>query len=499
MPPMNALQLLKRSEEEESQMPGLKPFRFARPIPVDISPQNSGKWQSYGNTDVWRIEIFSSGAYGQSVFFEKFRLTNKAILFIYDPSAEQILGGFNELNNKISGVFPTGFIPGERLIVELQVEKGASYGELQIASVSQAFRDIFGKKDGRFGLSGSCNTDINCQISEPWQTNKRAVCRILIMASNEFCTGTLMNNTRNDSKPIILTAAHCIGNSTESESSVFYFGYESPECNGVDGKVNRSISSARLLSSNDSIDFAMLELSDSIPWAYNPFYAGWNLNTSRPPSAVTIHHPEGDVKKISWENDPLLITYPVSGAPSWLYPQIFPSAFWRVARWDIGTTEGGSSGAPLFDNEGFVIGNLTGGDANCTQPVNDYFSKLWFGWDYYSDSVRQIKHWLDPMESQIPFLKGFDPFNPDPEEGEIELFSLFPNPNTGQFTIETDTLDLMDCRIKIYTPEGKIVGDYLPESTRFARFDLSAFSAGLYIIELNFGELLARKKFIIVK
>ena len=484
--------------EDEGESNGLKGFRFARKIETSLNPLNSGEWQHFDDIRVWRLELYAENTYGLSIFFEKYKLQEGVSLFIYDPSQENILGSFNFLNNKQSGKLPTGFIPGNRLVVELQVPDNKVYGDLEIGYVSSAYKDIFGTKDGRFGLSGSCNADINCNASELWQLNKRAVCRILIASSSEFCTGTLMNNSRNDKRPLILTASHCISDKTKSESSIFYFGYEAPACNGVDGDVSMSISSARFLASNDSIDFAILELSDNIPWTYNPYYAGWNLSATPPESSVTIHHPEGDVKKISMDYDPLLKSYQTSGAPSWLYANVFPSAFWRVERWDIGTTEGGSSGAPLFDPSGLVIGNLTGGEATCARPVNDYFSKLSYGWDHYRDSARQIKHWLDP-EGYASFLKGYDPFNEDIKPKFPVLFELYPNPNNGLFTIETDTLSLLNCRIRIYSSQGTLLGNYMPDNDRIAYFDLHTFPSGAYIIELNFSNRIIRKKFIIVK
>ena len=76
----------------------------------------------------------------------------------------------------------------------------------------------------------------------------------------------------------------------------------------------------------------------------------------------------GDVKKISVDNDP---------AVSATYSAEFVSgAFWKILQWEKGTTEGGSSGAPLFDQNHRVVGLLTGGEAVCGRSVNDYFAKL---------------------------------------------------------------------------------------------------------------------------
>ena len=85
-----------------------------------------------------------------------------------------------------------------------------------------------------------------------------------------------------------------------------------------------------------------------------------------------------------------------------------PGAFWRIEQWDVGVTEGGSSGAPLFNENKHIVGNLTGGDAYCGYPYNDYFSKFHLDWDYYPQQERQLKYWLDSLGTGQTSLEGFD-------------------------------------------------------------------------------------------
>ena len=44
-------------------------------------------------------------------------------------------------------------------------------------------------------------------------------------------------------------------------------------------------------------------------------------------------------------------------------------SFWWIRGWDIGSTEGGSSGAPLFNAGQRVIGLLSGGIARCGDSI----------------------------------------------------------------------------------------------------------------------------------
>jgi hypothetical protein len=415
-----------------------------------------------------------------------------------------ILGGFNQKTNKKSGVLQTAFVPGDRLIIELQVKNGKNYGEFNIGNISHAFIDIFHstqKKDGYYGSSGSCEVDINCQEGAAWQTIKRSVCRIIFRRdafTTDVCTGTLINNTAVDGKALFYTANHCIKRVSEAESAVIYFGYESPECEGQDGDASLTLSSAEILATSDSLDFTLLQLSEDPPESYKPYFAGWSRNSLPPQRSVTIHHPRGDVKKISRDDDPALIEYQTENPPSWLYNGSAPDAFWRIEEWEMGATEGGSSGCPLFNTAKLIVGNLTGGDASCINPVNDYFSKFYLNWDYYPEANRQLMPWVDPINSNVQFLDGYDPYDiPDPFE--IELFEIYPNPGKGLFSIYTDTLDISTANIRVFDMKGSIIADYSFQALQNAYLDLRQFENGIYIIELRIKGFLERKKVVILK
>ena len=83
-------------------------------------------------------------------------------------------------------------------------------------------------------------------------------------------------------------------------------------------------------------DFALVELLSTNVGGLS--FSGWDRNGS--PSIGTptvIHHPSGDVKKISIDNE--------SASDD-------DEFNWFVDDWDVGTTEGGSSGAPLYGDLG---------------------------------------------------------------------------------------------------------------------------------------------------
>ena len=483
---------------------GRKPLDFAWNHDVDFSPANSGIWTTWeGGIKTWRLEIVSPEAFAVNINFGKFRLRKNCMLFAYSPDQTDVLGGFNEKNNLASGELPLAFIPGEAVVIELQIPAGVDdFGDLQINSVAHDFINVFGKKskaDQYFGLSGDCNVDINCPVGLDWQIVKRSVCRYIFRkgTGTSLCTGTLINTTHYDNRPYLLTANHCISSATQAGSAVFYFDYESDTCNGADDTSVFTLSGSIVLSTSDSVDFTLLRLSSNVPITYNPYFAGWTRSELPATLAATVHHPQGDVKKISIENDPITASYQTINPPSWLFTESIANGFWRVRHWESGTTEEGSSGAPLFDQNKRIVGNLTGGDANCGNSINDYFSKLFMGWDYYPEPAKQLKYWLDSLNTGETYIPGSEP--DPPIIVYAERYTLFPNPANDLLTFETDTLDISNAVISLYSVRGEYLARYNIREERRIIIDISFLSQGIYFFEFKNPNVTIRKKFLIIR
>ncbi|MCK4701091.1 MAG: T9SS type A sorting domain-containing protein, partial [Bacteroidales bacterium] len=119
------------------------------------------------------------------------------------------------------------------------------------------------------------------------------------------------------------------------------------------------------------------------------------------------------------------------------------NAFWNILQWDIGTTETGSSGAPLFDQNHKVIGILSGGDAHCGNSVNDYFLRFSNAWADYSLPEEQLKFWLDPENSGTTSVNQRDPYAAAKQDcdtvsniliAENRKIYSYTNPDSGTIT-----------------------------------------------------------------
>lgn len=404
MPPVNVATLL----AEDSAASKEEPYRFGYPFQVDYSLDNSGTWTELPNGDMlWRLRIVSPGAYSINLIYGYYQVPKGARLFVYNEkkgAERKVLGAFTSINNKNDKMFATAPVPGDRIVLEYYEPADAPFpGKISIGTIVHAYRDLFNwdvaKEALGFGGSGSCNNNVNCPEGDPWQQEKRAVAMIITSSGSRLCSGSMVNNVRQDQTPYFLTAQHCLGTPS---TWIFMFNYESPSCANVDGPTYMTTQGSTLLANYSGSDFALLELSEPPPDSYQVYFAGWSAIDEETDSAVCIHHPRGDIKKISFDYD--LHT-------SADYLQTTGTTHWRIGSWDDGTTEPGSSGSPLFNKYHQVIGQLHGGYASCTSLTSDWFGKFPLSWTGGGTPQTRLRDWLDPDNSGTLALDGYDPYS----------------------------------------------------------------------------------------
>jgi len=419
LPSVDNLMLQKASLSDPAE-PMLKPFRFAHPFDVSLNLKNSGKWYSDNELNVWQLRIRSTGAYSLNVIFGHFNLPEKARLFLIGANNGEVKGAYTSANNSASQLLAVEPLADDELLIQYEEPKDAVFsGEIEISRISHDFIGVTASGTHRpLGISGACNVNVNCDVANGTEEIRDAVCRIIIGGS-EICTGTLLNNTSLNRTPYLLTANHCIGTEKDASSSVFLFNYEAPSCVSIDSDVSHSFSGSSLKASFDSLDFALVQLNNVLPYSYRPYFAGWNRKTQAPLSSVSIHHPLGDIKKIAIDKD-IAQTSSFNGS-------YVSKGFWKILRWDNGVTESGSSGGPLFDQNKRVVGTLTGGSATCQLPINDFFEKFALAWNYRTETNKQLKFWLDPINSNVEMLDGLPP---DPGRNLCKPFTNIKDKDT---------------------------------------------------------------------
>ena len=218
--------------------------------------------------------------------------------------------------------------------------------------------------------------------------------------------------------PYVLTAFHCVSELTPMYSFYrFDFNFTSPFCNtgGEAPAFDWLMGCAQIAGYADS-DFELLRIFNSIPASYNAYFAGWNrMQDYRPDTTTLIHHPVGDVKKISQEFDRLIVFNSTIDWDNDLTTS--PRSHYR-AFIDLGAYQGGSSGSPLFDNDGLILAQLHGGDALCDQ-AKAYSGRLSLSWTGGGSSGTSLRDWLDPISAGNLVQQGLDPSNATANTGSI--------------------------------------------------------------------------------
>tara|TARA_B100000963_G_scaffold76985_1_gene64996 strand:- start:1265 stop:3181 length:1917 start_codon:yes stop_codon:yes gene_type:complete len=408
------------NEDNDNAFKG-KPYRYAVQIDVNIDASKDGLWEILDNDlRVWRLRIKSHGAKALALYYNSFWLPSNGSLYIYNSDKTKLLGAYTNLNNHESGLFANEIIEDSELTLEY-VQKGDGNPIIQINQLSYVYRTINKNRSvSGFGDSESCQVNVNCSPEgDNWQDVKRAVCRISIKIGNNsyWCSGSFINNTEQNCIPYVLTADHCAfddDNNTYADDNdmnqwLFYFNYEASECeNPINSPSSNSMLGCSRISNssatgsiNNTSDFHLVELNNEPPYDYGLFAAGWNRTNTVSSSGVGIHHPAGDIKKISKYTEST-----TSSGYDWRVK-------WTPTENGHGVTEGGSSGSPLFNSDKQIIGDLSTGSSACTQSFwtgpnsPDFYGKFSASWDQNGNtSNRQLKPWLDPTNSGTISLNG---------------------------------------------------------------------------------------------
>lgn len=384
--------------------------KFAVVLPVAVRPSTHGLWATENGLSVWRVRVSSPGAKTLNLGFSEYNLPAGAELFLLSP--EEKYGPFTSADNEDHNQMWTPLLEGDELIIELRVPTALrKYVQLYLTAVNHDFQGVTKT------ISGACNLDVVCSEADGWgivdgyRDIIRSVAAYTINGT-DVCTGFLVNNVNQDGAPLFMTANHCGVRDNNAPALVAYWNFESDECrqpgstaSGQTGFGQRNIfnSGAVHLASWAGSDVTIIRLDDPIIPQANAFFAGWDANEALPSdTVVAVHHPGVDEKRISFSFNQTYRTNNGGGTPN---PN---GSLLEVPDWSIGTTEGGSSGSPLFDVTGHVRGQLFGGQAACGNDQYDVYGYFPVSWEGDGTPETRLKDWLDPCGTGTLRIDGLE-------------------------------------------------------------------------------------------
>lgn len=378
-------------------------FRDVRYSHLRARAQNLKYGAIEGTADggyVYTAELSSPGATALRVQFSGFDLPTGAAVYLYTEQG-QVFGPYVGRGPLRNGTFDSNTLAGDSVTLQLRHVGRASERDLRAAR----FR-VTGLGHIRPRLmAGQCSDNASCVQSASCVTtnnavndSKNAVAHMLFRSRGAYyiCSGGLINdNDPSSDLPLFLTANHCISKGNEASSLENFFQFTGSGCdneslcqasyNSLRGTFPRTLG-ATVVSTGRNQDYTLLRLAEAAP--AGSAFLGWNENPvafSNNTNLYRISHPSGAPQSYSEHR----VDTSATTCQSW------PRGDRIYSRDTFGATEGGSSGSPVVNGGGQIVGQLSGAcgfnvgdecDAVSNATVDGAFAA------YFND----VEQFLDP-------------------------------------------------------------------------------------------------------
>jgi V8-like Glu-specific endopeptidase len=342
-----------------------------KPVGVAFKIGPAVKFGDVAATDgafVWSGRVSAPGATALRLHLAPFDLPESAELYVYSADG-QAFGPYTGRGPIDDGELWTNTIFGDevRLQVRVAAEDAAS-ARMVVAGVGYLGAGLPMAGSNLCAANAACVVNAACVNVSAVTAARDAVASILFAsgASYYICSGGLIADSDTASVvPYFLTANHCVSTSSEASSVETYFDYETtcsnPNCTEPYNNTGETVGS-QIVASNGTGDFTLLRLS-SAPTTSDGVanYLGWSAtavaNTNNT-HLYRLSHPQGSPQAYSQHD----VDTTKATCRTW------PRGNWIYSRDITGATEGGSSGSPVLNGSGQIVGQLSGG---CGFNVND--------------------------------------------------------------------------------------------------------------------------------
>lgn len=394
-------------------------LRAGQAMPIALSVA-SGEWHVPANgTAVWQLELHSEDATFLGLRLQDLHLPPEGEISLIGTHGRS--GPFTSDDQSEDGTLWIPIVHGSQAVLEVALP-AASLSELRFGEsiLHYGVQPLDGNRPvtKAEGDAGNCHNNVACPVGDDWPSAIDATV-LLIIGNQVVCNGALLNNTRDDGTPLIITADHCgirsngDGEGFPASSVTAIFNFQSEQCDSSSGVSDEDrINGATLLYRERRSDTSLIRLDRAPPARFNVSYAGWDASGNGIDDGSGVHHPSGDIKKISLFDQPaqketVTIT---DGALVGSRNQTVDA--WRID-WSDGVTEPGSSGSGLWSPEERLIGVLSGGSSACGSSgllglggsdINrgpDFYGRLEVAFSRSGELGTPIQRFLDPTGSGV--------------------------------------------------------------------------------------------------
>lgn len=338
-----------------------------------FGPDMPGKFQVTPDGGfTWAVTLSSPGAQAVRVRFTDFSLPPQAAMYFYSPEGAAY-GPYVGKGRNGNGDFWTRSVSSDTGVIQLQFTgRGTMADRRKISFVISDLAHISGRVAARgqavvlqvddtwpCSNNARCVIDANCVSGTPADPAKNAIAKMeWIQGTSVFtCSGGLLADTAAATQiPYFLTANHCFNASISNLET--WFNYTTDSCEGAcphniltGGAPPSDTIGITVLRTGTVGDFTLARLDQAPP--AGAVFLGWNTTPIAFSNGAQLHR----------------ISNPNFGPQAYSQHDVTTSAgtclnitrgAWIYSDDITGATMGGSSGSPVLNSAGEVVGQLTG-------------------------------------------------------------------------------------------------------------------------------------------
>jgi lysyl endopeptidase len=321
-----------------------------------------GEWRQGRDVNVWNGVVQAPGATGLRLHFPGFSLPAGAELYVYSSRGEAFGPYVGKGPNDAADLW-TNTIVGDEIRVQLRTDAAARGKlELQLADVVVlGDKFLYGaaqtQNSAFCSFNASCITNASCNtLPAPIASARNGVAHLQFVVSGNtyICSGGLLNDTvAATTIPYFITANHCFSTQAQTNTLEAYFKFNAScggACYNPEGAVPRMLGGT-LLRTNSQSDYTFLRLAGTLPTGST--LLGWNSAAVANTAGTQLYrlsHPKGAPQAYSRHS----VNTTAGTCGGW------PRGRWIYSNDTLGATEGGSSGSPVMNASGQVVGQLSG-------------------------------------------------------------------------------------------------------------------------------------------